>query len=51
MRSARWPRGFRSSASPRLRTRCYLDLVFLFQAAGAYAIVDDINHLEEVFAS
>ncbi len=29
----------------------YLDLVFLFQAAGAYAIVDDINHLEEVFAS
>jgi HAD superfamily phosphatase len=29
----------------------YLDLVFLFQAAGAYAIVDDINHLEEVLAS
>ena len=29
----------------------YLDLVFLFQATGAYAIVDDINHLEEVFAS
>ena len=29
----------------------YLDLVFLFQAAGAYAIVDDINYLEEVFAS
>jgi HAD superfamily phosphatase len=28
----------------------YLDLVFLFQAAGAYAIVDDINFLEEVFA-
>jgi HAD superfamily phosphatase len=28
----------------------YLDLVFLFQAAGAYAIVDDINYLEEVFA-
>jgi len=27
----------------------YLDLVFLFQAAGAYAIVDDINYLEEVF--
>jgi phosphoglycolate phosphatase-like HAD superfamily hydrolase len=29
----------------------YLDLVFLFQAAGAYAMVDDINHLEEVLAS
>lgn len=29
----------------------YLDLVFLFQAAGAYAIVDDINYLEEVFVS
>jgi HAD superfamily phosphatase len=29
----------------------YLDLVFLFQAEGAYAIVDDINYLEEVFAS
>jgi HAD superfamily phosphatase len=29
----------------------YLDLVFLFQAAGAYAIVDDINYIEEVFAS
>jgi len=28
----------------------YLDLVFLFQAAGAHAIVDDINYLEEVFA-
>jgi HAD superfamily hydrolase (TIGR01548 family) len=27
----------------------YLDLVFLFQAEGAYAIVDDINYLEEVF--
>ena len=26
----------------------YLDLVFLFQAEGAYAIVDDINYLEEV---
>lgn len=30
---------------------CYLDLVFLFQAEKAYAIVDDINYLEEVFAS
>ena len=29
----------------------YIDLVFLFQAEGAYAIVDDINYLEEVFAS
>jgi len=28
----------------------YLDLVFLFQEEGAYAIVDDINYLEEVFA-
>jgi HAD superfamily phosphatase len=28
----------------------YLDLVFLFQAEKAYAIVDDINYLEEVFA-
>lgn len=29
----------------------YLDLVFLFQAEGAHAIVDDINYLEEVFAA
>jgi HAD superfamily phosphatase len=29
----------------------YVDLVFLFQAEGAYAIVDDINYLSEVFAS
>ena len=29
----------------------YIDLVFLFQEEGAYAIVDDINYLEEVFAS
>lgn len=29
----------------------YIDLVFLFQEQGAYAIVDDINFLEEVFAS
>jgi HAD superfamily phosphatase len=27
----------------------YLDLVFLFQGEGAYAIVDDINYLDEVF--
>jgi len=29
----------------------YIDLVFLFQETGAYAIVDDINYLEEVFQS
>jgi HAD superfamily phosphatase len=29
----------------------YLDLVFLFQAENAYAIIDDINYLEEVFTS
>ena len=29
----------------------YLDLVFLFQEEQAYAIVDDINYLDEVFAS
>ena len=29
----------------------YLDLVFLFQEHGAYAIVDDINYLQEVFQS
>ncbi len=29
----------------------YIDLVFLFQEEKAYAIVDDINYLEEVFAS
>jgi len=29
----------------------YVDLVFLFQAAGAYAIIDDINYLEEVLLS
>jgi HAD superfamily phosphatase len=28
----------------------YLDLVFLFQDERAFAIVDDINYLEEVFA-
>ena len=27
----------------------YMDLVFLFQAENAYAIVDDINFLDEVF--
>ena len=29
----------------------YIDLVFLFQKESAYAIVDDINYLEEVFTS
>jgi HAD superfamily phosphatase len=29
----------------------YIDLVFLFQAEGAYAIVDDINFLREVFTA
>jgi HAD superfamily phosphatase len=29
----------------------YLDLVFLFQGEKAWAIVDDINYLEEVFAA
>ena len=29
----------------------YIDLVFLFHAENAFAIVDDINYLEEVFAS
>jgi phosphoglycolate phosphatase-like HAD superfamily hydrolase len=29
----------------------YLDLVFAFQELGAYAIVDNINYLHEVFAS
>jgi HAD superfamily phosphatase len=38
--------GIAAPANPR-----YLDLVFLFQEEGAYAIVDDINYLEEVFAS
>ena len=38
--------GIAAPSNPR-----YLDLVFLFQAEGAFAIVDDINYLEEVFAS
>jgi HAD superfamily phosphatase len=37
--------GIAAPANPR-----YLDLVFLFQEESAYAIVDDINYLEEVFA-
>ena len=37
--------GIAAPANPR-----YLDLVFLFQQEGAYAIVDDINYLGEVFA-
>jgi HAD superfamily phosphatase len=38
--------GIAAPANPR-----YLDLVFAFQEIGAYAIVDDINYLHEVFAS
>jgi HAD superfamily phosphatase len=38
--------GIAAPSSPR-----YLDLVFLFQAEKAYAIVDDVNYLEEVFTS
>ncbi|MCU1237132.1 MAG: superfamily [Candidatus Solibacter sp.] len=29
----------------------YIDLVFLFQEEGAYAIIDDINYLHEVFTA
>jgi len=43
-RSARVPFvGIAAPQNPR-----YIDLVFLFQEEGAYAIVDDINYLEEV---
>ncbi len=38
--------GVAAPSNPR-----YMDLVFLFQETGAYAIVDDINYLDEVFAS
>jgi HAD superfamily phosphatase len=38
--------GVAAPSNPR-----YLDLVFQFQAEGAFAIVDDINYLEEVFSS
>ena len=38
--------GVAAPSNPR-----YLDLVFLFQEEGAFAIVDDINYLEEVFPS
>jgi HAD superfamily phosphatase len=38
--------GIAAPSNPR-----YMDLVFLFQAENAFAIVDDINYLEEVFAS
>jgi HAD superfamily phosphatase len=37
--------GVAAPSNPR-----YLDLVFQFQAAGAFAILDDINCLEEVFS-
>ena len=38
--------GIAAPSNPR-----YLDLVFLFQEEGAWAIVDDINFLQEVFAA
>jgi HAD superfamily phosphatase len=38
--------GIAAPSNPR-----YLDLVFLFQESGAYAIIDDINVLPEVFAA
>jgi HAD superfamily phosphatase len=38
--------GIAAPSNPR-----YIDLVFLFQEEGAYAIVDDINYLSEVFVS
>jgi len=46
-RAARIPFiGIAAPSNPR-----YLDLVFLFQEEKAYAIVDDINYLSEVFPS
>jgi HAD superfamily phosphatase len=36
--------GIAGPSNPR-----YIDLVFLFQEEGSYAIVDDINYLQEVF--
>ena len=38
--------GIAAPSNPR-----YLDLVFLFQEERAYAIVDDINYLDELFTS
>ncbi len=38
--------GIAAPSNPR-----YIDLVFLFHEEGAYAIVDDINFLQEVFAA
>jgi HAD superfamily phosphatase len=38
--------GVAAPSNPR-----YLDLVFLFQEEGSFAIVDDINYLQEVFPS
>src|SRR5581483_409996 len=44
-RAARIPFiGVAAPSNPR-----YVDLAFLFQQEGAYAIVDDINYLAEVF--
>ena len=38
--------GIAAPSNPR-----YLDLVFLFQEERAWAIVDDINYLDEVFTA
>src|SRR5260370_36605842 len=38
--------GIAAPSNPR-----YIDLVFLFQEEGAWAIIDDINVLPEVFAA
>ena len=38
--------GIAAPSNPR-----YIDLVFLFQEENVYAIVDDINYLQEVFAA
>jgi HAD superfamily hydrolase (TIGR01548 family) len=38
--------GIAAPSNPR-----YIDLIFLFHEIGAYAIIDDINYLEEVLPS
>ncbi len=38
--------GIAAPSNPR-----YIDLVFAFQEIGAYAMVDDINYLHEVFTA
>ncbi len=50
-RAARGPPRCRSSASRRRPIRCTSIWCSCFRGEGAYAIVDDINYLEEVFAS